>query len=374
MNAADRAVRRFQAAYEADPALLVRAPGRVNLIGDHTDYNGGFVLPMAIDADLVIAARPRSDRRVQVTSEDQADPVEFSLDAISPGTGWGEYVKGVGAQLAPEALVGWEGAIASDLARGAGLSSSAALELATARVFSECSGLAWDPAAMALVGQRAENEWVGMNSGIMDQLICATGRAGHARLIDCRDLSGVDVSLIPTAAVVVLDTGTRRSLLGSEYNDRRSDCEAAAHSLGVDLLRETTLHDVARLPEPLRARARHVVGENLRTTEAAAALQAGDADTVGRLMTESHSSLRDDFEVSSPALDAMAQIAQRSPGCFGARQTGGGFAGSCVAMIDREATTVFVERVITEYEEQTGSRGTARVVSAADGVEARWET
>lgn len=374
VTAAERACRIFRETFQAEPTLLVRAPGRINLIGEHTDYNGGFVLPMAIDSDLVIAARSRDDRRVRAVSESQADSADFSIDSLSPASGWVEYLKGVAAALAEHPLMGWDGAIASDVPDGAGLSSSAAIELATARLFAEFSAIPWRPTEMALAGQRAENHWVGINSGVMDQLICATGRAGHARLIDCRDLTGIEVPLIPEVAVVLLDTGTRRSLIGSGYDDRRTDCEAAARSLGVELLRDATLDEVTRagMDEQLLRRARHVITENDRTINAARALESHDATTVGRLMNESHASLRDDFEVSSPALDAMALMAQAAPDCFGARQTGGGFAGSCVALVDREAVPAFGERVIAEYERETGHTGSAKVVAAADGVQARW--
>ena len=370
MTAADRARLLFRSTYDADPSVTVRAPGRVNLIGEHTDYNGGFVLPMAIDADLVIAARPRADGRVQVVSESQPEAANFSLDELAHGSGWTEYLKGVAFVLAGQPLTGWDGAIASDVADGAGLSSSAAIELAAARVFSEVSGLAWDPTAMAVAGQRAENEWVGMNSGVMDQLICATARAGHARLIDCRDLTGTDVPLVAGTAVVLLDTGTRRTLVDSEYNARRLDCERAAERLGVAQLRDATLDMVAaaHLDERIERRARHVIRENARTLAAATALAAGDAATFGDLMNESHASLRDDFDVSSPALDAMARAAQATPGCYGARQTGGGFAGSCVALVAGDAIEGFIEAVLPAYAAASGEDGSASVVEAVDGV------
>ncbi|MBT8165037.1 MAG: galactokinase [Acidimicrobiia bacterium] len=371
MTAEERAGRRFTELVGAKPDLLVRAPGRINLIGDHTDYNGGFVLPMAIDHELAIAARPRPDRIVRVHSETEVDGTEFALDTVARGTGWAEYLKGVAVALGTDRVVGWDGAIASDLAIGAGLSSSAAIELATARIFAELSGLAWDPAEMARIGQQAENEWVGMSSGIMDQLICSTGRAGHARLIDCRDLSGIDVPLIPGVAVILLDTGTRRTLLGSEYNDRRADCEAAAAELGVELLRDARIEDVDSLDGRRRARARHVITENQRTEAAARAMADRDAAALGVLMNASHASLRDDFEVSSPELDAMARTAQAATGCFGARQTGGGFAGSCVALVDDAAVAAFVESVTRDYSAATGKSGSAQVVAAVDGVTVR---
>ena len=348
---------------------MVRAPGRVNLIGDHTDYNGGFVLPMAIDSDLVIAARPRDDRRVRVVSESQAEPADFALDPLERGQGWAEYLKGVASQLDLDALTGWEGAIASDIADGAGLSSSAAIAIATARVFSETSGLVWDPTAMAQVAQRGDNEWVGINSGIMDQLISATAQAGHARLIDCRDLTGPHVPIPPEAAVVVLDTTTRRKLVDSQYNDRRTACEAAARFLGVEQLRDASPEQITpAMPPELFIRARHVVQENARTLAAADALRAGDLAAAGRFMNESHASLRDDFEVSSPALDIMALAAQAAPGCFGARQTGGGFAGSCVALVAADRVAEFAEATLATFARRTVYTGTAAVCRAAEGA------
>ena len=371
MTARDRAARLFSERYGSPPVLIVRAPGRVNLIGDHTDYNNGFVLPMAIDADVVIAARPRPDLRVRAASESHPGLVEFSLDALTREEGWGEYLKGVAHALDPGSLRGWEGVVVSDLPASAGLSSSAALELAAARVFAELADRGWDPVAMALAGQRAENDWVGMNSGIMDQLISATGRAGHARLIDCRDLTGEDVPLPDQAAIVVLDTGTRRHLLDSPYNDRRAACEQAAHRLGVQSLREVDAATVtsSHLPTELERRARHVVSENDRTTRTAHALTDGDLTSAGELMNASHTSLRDDFEVSSPALDAMAQSARTAPGCFGARQTGGGFAGSCVALVAIEAVDAFSHQTLDAYSRTTGHAGSARLCRAVDGVE-----
>jgi galactokinase len=369
VTAETRARELFGELYGSDPTLVVRAPGRVNLIGEHTDYNGGFVLPMAIDIDLVIAARPRGDQRVRVVSESQEDPADFTLEPLEHGEGWAEYLKGVASQLDTEALVGWDGAIASDLADGAGLSSSAAIEIATARVFAETSGLDWDPTAMAQVAQRGDNEWVGINSGIMDQLICATAREGHARLIDCRDLTGTHVPIPPQAAAVILDTGTRRRLLDSAYNDRRTACEAAARYLGVEQLRDARPEQVTpELPPELYIRARHVVEENARTLAAADAFTAGDLDEVGRLMNASHDSLRDFFEVSSPALDAMAKAAQAAPGCFGARQMGGGFAGSCVALVEAAQLPEFTEATLAGYTRSTTYSGTATPCRAAPGA------
>ena len=227
-----------------------------------------------------------------------------------------------------------------------------------------------DPVEMAVISQRAENDWVGMNCGIMDQLICAAGQPDQALLIDCRALTWTPAAVPPGAVVVVLDTSTRRQLVDSKYNERRASCEAAARQLGVGHLRDATLEALAAsdLTPDVAMRARHVVSENMRTVAAAEALTAGDLSEAGRLMNESHDSLRDDFEVSSPALDAMARAAQRAPGCFGARQTGGGFAGSCVALVDAEQITAFSETTLAIYGSLTNNIGTATVCRAAEGA------
>jgi galactokinase len=342
------------------PAVVVRSPGRVNLIGDHTDYNDGFVLPLAIERAVWVAARPRDDGAVRVWSEHAGEWTEFPLDRRERTRGWEAYLQGVAHQLvdAGNVLDGWEGVIVSDIPPGAGLSSSAALELATAMTFSALSGFAWDPVAMALLCQRAESEWVGVDCGIMDQLTCATGLAGSALLIDCRHLTRVPVALPSGVAVVILDTGTRRSLAGSSYNERRATCEAAARSLGVPKLRDLTAdaleHAAATLDPVTLRRARHVVGENARVLEMAHRLAGGDVEGCGDLMVESHASLRDDFEVSSDALDAMVEAARGAPGCHGARMTGAGFGGSCVALVDSAAMDRFPGAVEAAYRRSTG--------------------
>ncbi|MFL5604955.1 MAG: galactokinase, partial [Gemmatimonadaceae bacterium] len=316
----DRVVREFERRFGERPALLARAPGRVNLIGDHTDYNEGFVLPMAIDRAAWIALRPRVDTRVSVYSLDFKQAVGFDLaDEERHGSGWHEYMRGIAWALqhsddVPGPVRGWEGVVAGDVPLGAGLSSSAALELATARAFAGASGLTWHPAEMARLAQRAENEWVGVNCGIMDQLISAAGEQDHALLIDCRSLHTRAVPLPADASVVVLDTATRRGLVDSAYNERRAQCEAAARFFGVRALRDVDLASFSArsggLDPVTRRRAQHVVTENARTLAAADALFNGDLRTVGALMNESHASLRDAFEVSRAELDAMVEIAR----------------------------------------------------------------
>lgn len=364
----------FTSRFGSDASILVRAPGRVNLIGEHTDYNDGFVMPLAIDRAVWVALRPVAGRQVRAYSIDFDAWSTFDLDRPDRGgSGWIEYLKGVAWSLREDghALAGWEGVVAGDVPVGAGLSSSAALEMATARAFAAVSGLHWDPVAMAVACQRAENQWVGVNCGIMDQLIAGVGRAGHAVLIDCRSLATRPVALPAGTAVVVLDTATRRELVTSAYNERRTQCERAASAFGVPALRDVT---VARFNtdghalEPLtRRRARHVVTENDRTARAADTMAAGDARQLGRLMDDSHASLRDDFEVSSPALDAMVDAAHDA-GCLGARMTGAGFGGCAVALVEGGDTAAFVERVSLGYRERTSLTPAVYVCQAADGA------
>ena len=349
---------RFRSRFGTDPEFVSHAPGRVNLIGEHTDYNDGFVLPMALTLRTSVAARRRLDSRVVCEAADLDDVASF--DALEPpsATGaWFDYVGGVAWSLRSDghAIRGWEGVVASDVPRGSGLSSSAALELAVAQVFATAGDLRWDPVAMALASQRAENEWVGVNSGVMDQLISSAAVEGAALLIDCRSLDISPVVLSDDVSVVILDTGTRRSLVGSEYNDRRASCLAAAEHLGVAALRDAdpAMLESGRtgLDDVTYRRARHIVTENQRVLDAVAA--SADPVRFGQLMNESHVSLRDDFEVSSPALDVMVESAW-SEGCFGSRLTGAGFAGAAVALVAHDRVDEFTRAVGGRYREQTG--------------------
>jgi len=354
----------------------VRAPGRVNLIGEHTDYNDGFVLPLAIDRSLWIALRPRADRRVIVHSLNLRETVDLSLtDFAKSGPAWGEYVRGVAWALrqAGYELRGWEGVIASDVPIASGLSSSAALEMATARAFAALGDWAWEPARMARLGQRAENEWIGVQTGIMDQMASACGKAHHALLIDCRSLDVTPVPLPPGIAVVVMDTGVRRGLVDSAYNERRAQCEAAARFFHVPALRDLGMAEfearAGDLDEVTRRRARHVVTENLRTLPAVEAMRRGDVIQLGQLMQASHTSLRDDFEVSCRELDVMVEYALRQEGCFGARMTGGGFGGCAVSIVRAGAADAFVQAVAACYRPATGLTPSIYVCAAANGAE-----
>ncbi len=365
----------FRRIFGAEPMGLARAPGRVNLIGEHTDYNAGFVMPLAVDRAAWIAFRPRPDDLVSLHSADFGNVCQFRLGKIERGgPEWGEYVKGVAwAMRGGYDLRGWEGVIGGDIPVGAGLSSSAGLQLAVARTFLSDAGSLWNPVEAARLCQQAEIEWVGVNVGIMDQMISAGGRAGHALLIDCRSLETRQVPLPPGTAVVVLDTGTRRGLVDSKYNERRAQCEAAARHFGAAALRDVTLDDLdgSRLEPLILRRARHVVSENVRVLEAQAAMEAGDAAQVGRLMQASHASLRDDYEVSIPALDAMVGEAMKQDGCHGARMTGAGFGGCAVALVDAapEVIARFVPAVEAGYRAATGNKPSVYVCQAADGAE-----
>jgi galactokinase len=375
MNLQSRVIEEFTQRFGSPPGAIVRAPGRVNLIGEHTDYNDGFVLPMAIDRAIWIALRPRPDRQVLTYSLDFAESAEFALDQLEKQAGWLEYLKGVAwaLQEAGYSLTGFDAVVAGDVPIGAGLSSSAAWELAAARAFAVTSGFEWNAATMALLGQRAENKWVGMNCGIMDQMISAAGKADHALLIDCRSLETQVVPLPPETVVVVLDTTTRRGLVDSAYNERRSQCETAAQFFGVKALRDVTLEQLNdkrdQIDRVVYRRARHVIGENDRTLLAVDAMKHGEAIEMGQLMQLSHMSLRDDFEVSSRELNIMVECAENQAGCYGARMTGAGFGGCAVALVRQDAAEAFSVGVAGEYKTATGLTPNVYICTATNGAE-----
>lgn len=378
MSNRERVAAAFNEHFGKAPEWIARAPGRVNIIGEHTDYNDGFVLPMAIDRAVYIAGQSTGVHTVKVHSLDFNETRSFNLAdtiALKPAAGdWLEYLKGTAWALqdAGYLLEGWEGVLVGDVPVGAGLSSSAAVEMATARVFATTSNLPWEPGTMARLGQRAENEWVGVNCGIMDQMISASGQQGHALLLDCRSLEGESVPLPEGVAVVILDTGTRRGLVDSAYNQRRAQCEAAARFFAVEALRDVDEQMFAaracQLDETARPRAAHVISENARTVRAAEAMRVGDAETLGRLMDESHCSLRDDFAVSSPALDAMVESASSQHGCFGARMTGAGFGGCAVALVSAERAESFATATADTYRQATDNEPSVYICQPTDGA------
>jgi galactokinase len=376
-SAESRVVRAFAERFGGAPELVAHAPGRVNLLGEHTDYNEGFVLPMALHLATWIALRRRDDDRVVLRSLDFSDEHEFRLGALEKGQGWIEYVKGTAwaFQQAGSALRGWEGVVTGEVPIGAGLASSAALEVAAARAFAAAAELPWQPVSAARLAQRAENGWVGVQCGIMDQLVIASGREGHALLIDCRHLTSRPIPLPAGTVVAVLDTSTRRDLVDSTYNERRARCEEATRRCGVRSLRDLSVAALAERAgalsdEHLRL-ARHVVTENARTLAAAEALTRGDAATMGALMGESHRSLRDDFGVSSPALDAIVAAAQAAPGCHGARMTGAGLAGCAVALVEEGASAAFADRVASAYRAATGLEAAVHLSHPSEGAGVR---
>ena len=363
-----------------DGLVVVRSPGRVNLIGEHTDYNDGFVLPAAIDLEIRICFVATDDRRVELTRLDTDERLGFELDAIgSPREEWIDYVAGVAQALAERdvPMRGLRGVIASDLPISSGLSSSAALEL----------GAAWalaverpplEPMEMALVGQRAENSHVGVRSGLMDQFAVAFGERGAALLLDCRSREHETVPLpLERARLVVCDSQAPRELANSAYNERREQCELAVAQLRAAGEVVNSLRDVdmlmldrhAALLDPVaRARAHHVVAENDRVLATVAALRQGDLAAVGRLFAESHASLRDLYQVSSAELDALVEIAQATPGVIGARMTGAGFGGCTVNLVEPEALERFTEAITGEYPGRTGREATVYPVTPVNGV------
>jgi galactokinase len=364
----------FQTHFNGKTDFIVRAPGRVNLIGEHTDYNDGFVLPMAIDRAAWIALRRRDDDCVRVRSLDLNEDAVFKLDQLEKGAGWAEYIKGMAWMLQKEGfkLRGWEGVMTGDVPIGSGLSSSAAVELATARAFAVLSGIEWHAARMARIAQMAENQWVGVNCGIMDQMASAATRADHALFLDCRSLEIQHVPLPEAAAVVVLDTSTRRGLVDSAYNERRSQCEAAARFFGVQALRDVSPADFESrkggLEQIVMRRARHIITENQRVLDAMQAMLTGDVVRLGSLFNASHASLRDDFQVSSPALNRIVEAAQAQSGCHGARMTGAGFGGCAVALVAVEAVEAFVPAVAAAYRSGSGLDAAVYVCRPSQGA------
>jgi galactokinase len=366
----------FATYFNAKPEFIVRAPGRVNLIGEHTDYNDGFVLPMAIDHAVWIALSPRADSQIRIRSLDLETDAAFDLHSLTKGEGWLEYPKGVAYELqkAGHSLKGFDAVMTGDVPRGAGLSSSAAVELATACAFAAISGLTWDAVQMAKLSQKAENEWVGMNCGIMDQMASAASKAGYALFLDCRTLEYQHAPLPQNTSVVILDTSTRRGLVDSAYNERRSQCEEAARWFGVKALRDVSVDEFERktkaekLDGVVLKRAKHIITENARVLEAVDVMKAGNVKRLGELFNASHNSLRDDFEVSSDALNQIVECAQEQSNCYGARMTGAGFGGCAVALVEEEKAEEFTNAVSAAYKQRSGLDASIYVCKASAGA------
>ncbi len=363
---------------------IVRSPGRVNLIGEHTDYNDGFVFPLAIEPHVLFTCRPRADGRVRLTSAlVPGQVVEFSLrePVVKGEPKWANYCKGMAAEMigAGEAgLTGMDLLLTNTLPMGGGLSSSAALEVGTGRALLSVSGREMDSQQLALLAQRAEHEFAGVPCGIMDQTIVAGGRAGTAMLLDCRDLSKRYVPIDPAQLrVVIVNSMVKHELAGGEYARRRAQCEAGVRFFQRDhpevkALRDVTVDQVkaaeGRLDELTFRRCRHVVGEIARTAEAADQLVAGNFSRVGQLMVESHDSLRDDYEVSTPELDYLVHQAMTVHGVYGARMTGGGFGGCIVALCRPDAVDRLSAHVNGVYPAKFGVHPETFVTTATDGA------
>ena len=369
----------FTAAFDQAPQLVVQAPGRVNLIGEHTDYNDGFVLPAAINYSTWIAASRREDRSLQVMARDFGEQIaEISLDEPmqhKPQTAWADYVSGVVQELLKKGfkLVGANLLITGNVPAGAGLSSSASLEMAVVRALIELSGESIDPTVAALVGQAAENNFVGCNCGIMDQLISARGEESSALLIDCESLSTRSVSIPRDWEILIVHSGVKRGLVESEYNQRRAQCESAAAFFGQKSLRGVSLNELisaeGKLDELSFRRARHVLTENERTLQAAESLSHGDMATLAQVMAESHLSMRDDFNITTPAIDRLVEILQEAgAGKAGARMTGGGFGGCVVSIAPASVIPSLMEAVERLYESETGCKPTLIPAKASKGA------
>lgn len=367
----------FTALYHATADGIATAPGRVNLIGEHTDYNNGFVLPCALNFRTQILFKARNDNRVNVRSLSYPGESDSFMvnEAINTGPSqWGNYVRAVAfvLQRAGFTLTGADMLISSNVPQGAGLSSSAALELAVGGMFNSLAQLHLNPTQLAVFGQEAENDFMDCQCGIMDQLISANAQEHHALLIDCQDLSTQLVAMPENLAVVIINSNYPRKLVDSEYNQRRADCEAAAKKLGVASLRQATLDDIANsttLTDTERKRARHVVSENLRVMAAIPALQQGDLATLTTLMAQSHASLRNDYEVTVAATDGLVALSQAALGEKGAaRMTGGGFGGAIVCLCLPEAVQALETEVLPQYQQQFGLTADLYVCTAGQGL------
>ena len=370
---------------------IYQAPGRVNLIGEHTDYNDGFVMPAAIGFYTRASIAPRHDRRFVIHSENYSEQVEFDLDHLpATRTGhWSDYVIGVVKMLlrSGKKLGGANLLVDGDVPQGAGLSSSASIEVAVGYALLDLAGQASDRTEvdqnkidrtkLALLCQQAENEFVGARCGIMDQFIVSHGERGKALLLDCRSLEYRRLPLPDDAALAICNTMVKHSIAKGEYNQRRAECEAGVRALSKYLPHARALRDVTpedleayghELPDTVMRRCRHVIGENARVLQAASALERGDLQAFGNLMRQSHRSLRDDFEVSCSELDLMVELADQAYGVYGTRMTGGGFGGCTIALVEAACVEAFKGTVHERYERSTGYKPEIYICSAADGV------
>jgi galactokinase len=372
-----------RARFNAEPALFV-APGRVNLIGEHTDYAEGFVMPAAIDFATLAAISPRADGKIALYSENYGEERHFDVSAVptmKASKHWTDYPLGVVSIRAGEghAIPGFSLSLWGDVPLGSGLSSSAALEVATALAVLSVIKASYPGPQLARLCQRAENEFVGSSCGIMDQFISANGKKDHAMLLDCRDLSFKLAPIPPHVALVIANTMVKHSVVGGDYPTRRAEVEAAcaviaSHRPGVSFLRDATVDDLeqwgSEMSHESLKRARHVITENLRTVAFAAALEKGDMNEVGRLMAEAHTSYSQDFEGSCMEADAMVELAQELPGLIGARLTGGGFGGCTINLVEQSQAKAFAQALGALYAGQFGIVPQIHICHASDGARA----
>jgi galactokinase len=387
MNMPDYVTAKYRQRFQSEPAFVARAPGRVNLLGEHVDYNDGFVLPAAIDRATWVAFSPSNSDRTTLVAVDLGEEVAFAPDNLpaktqadgAPLPEWARYPAGVmwALNAAKLSTPGMNAVFTSDIPRGAGLSSSAALELAFGVAWQKLANWTVPPMELALLGQRAENTYVGVNCGIMDQFASACGKQDRLLHLDCRSLEWQSVPLPEGIVIVIADTAVRHSLTTSAYNERRAACEQAVSILkeklpGIRALRDVSPEDFNRfssdLPEEVQQRARHVVEEIERSRNAVDLLENADVVRFGELMNTCHASLRDLYEVSCPELDVMAEIAQSLPGCYGARLTGAGFGGCTVNLVARDSAGVFAKTLAAGYEQRTGLHPEIYICRASEGA------
>jgi galactokinase len=371
----EKVINKYFHLYHNKPRLLVFAPGRINLIGEHTDYSDGFVLPVAINLGIKIAMIPRKDHLVKLYSIDLNEELIIDLRALEKEDGgWGEYIKGVAWVMGQRGstLYGWQGVIAGSIPIGAGLSSSAALLVAAVKAFCLSSDLPLSKIEIAQIGKTAESDWVGVNVGIMDQLISVAGKADHAVCLDCRTLNYEYVAIPENISFVVLDTMTRRELSKSAYNTRHEEIKEASKLLGVRTLRDANLSLLTEkkslLSDTLYRRARHVISENERVLAFSSAMKNSDLHKMGTLINASHASLRDDYQVSSEELNLIVDIALKQPSCLGARMMGAGFGGCALAIIENANIKAFIKQVAKKYHSETGIQPHIFKVDSEDGV------
>lgn len=387
MDLSQKVIDRFEKRFGKKPEHVAQAPGRVNLLGEHVDYNDGFVLPAAINLATWIAFSPSGSDTNTLVALDLNEETVFSLEGISTKTDinrieiadWVKYPAGMAWALQEKgySVQGMNAVFSSDVPRGASLSSSASVEMTFGTAWQALGGWTIKPMEMALIGQRAENQYVGMNCGIMDQFASACGEKDRLLLLDCRSLEYRTLPLPSDVSIIIADTSVRRTLLGSAYNKRRESCEEAVRLLDVKIeglksLRDIRVEEFEKyadiLPQETRMRARHVVNEIERTTQSIPLLEKGDIPAFGCLMNECHASLRDLYEVSGPELDLMARLAQVLPGCYGARQTGGGFAGCTVNLVEKKHSEDFCRTLSDQYKKQTGLNPSVYICEAARGA------